>query len=374
MRHGMRRLAAVAVAATWLVGTAAGLAQRAENPPSANIRPGQAGRDGSLISVNFKGGTLAEFVAALRGASESTVNVALTGDVASLPIEPVLLRDVSVDSALRAVLASHMGVGEDSEGRQTIVQIDNFDAHGAVGSPVISVSRKGIGQVGPVARSQPRQNPDRQFVEVYTIQPLVQGEAGKARAQVVLTAVQTALGLGQERNEPEPQIKYHEDSGLLLVRGTGQQVSLVGQVVRRMISDQEQRAAIESQRRMHSINRRAELQKAEIRMRLADSQYGRLADELKRAQAEVAKGGQKQDLAVEFMDALERARAERDMARIDVERLGQEAELPDLAPAPAADDSSELLIQTLKTRIEQLEKELAALKGKPAAKPGSREE
>jgi hypothetical protein len=322
---------------------------------------------GPQVSVSFKGGKLPEFVDALRSATSEPVNIALQGEAAGIQVEPMELRNVSVGAALHAALGGGVGrITTEPDGTQSQVMLRSIDSPDGTSAPVYSVSREIMG------RARPR---TERMVDVYSIQSLLQGGGAKDQTtRVVLTAIESAVNLAQEEGEPQPEIKYHQDSGLLLVRGTGPQLALVGQVVKRMISDQEQRAAIESQRRMRSIDRRAGLQKAEIRARLADSQYGRMADELKRAQAEVAKGGQKQDVTVEFMDALERAKAERDMAHIDVERLGQEAELPDLAPAPAADDSSELLIQTLKTRIEQLEKELAALKDKPAAKPGSREE
>lgn len=357
MRYGLGRMAAVAIMAGGLLVNAAAAQQlggsRAGNYP-----------DQPTVSVNFKGGTLEEFVQALRAASDQSVNIALTGDVAGVRVDPVQLRDASPESALRAVLSSYLGppVLTSYQGspvglaEQAIVSIDTYPPGTPEGAPVIAVSRRMITRQAGSAPS-----PNRQMVEVYSIQPLVQGDKDQAGARAALTAIEAALALAQDKADPEPEIKFHQDSGLLLARGTGPQLALVSQVVKRMVSDHGQRTGMQAQQRMMAIERQADVRRAEIKLQLAESRLENAKEELAHMQELVAKGEVSSIELPKFMSRLQQAKAERDLGKIDMERLMQEAEVLPPVAAPA-DNESQAIIQTLQDRIEQLERELADLK------------
>jgi hypothetical protein len=366
MRHGLGRWAAIAAVGMM---AAAGLAQ----PAGAGSQPQPAEKasqgNGPTVSVNFKGGTLAEYVKALRAATSEPVNIALQGEAASIRVEPMELRDVGIEAALHAALGGSVGrMVMEPDGTQSQVILNTIASSGGGDGPMVfSVSRE-------VQRASGGRSPIKgNMVEVYSLQPLVQpGAGGKEDAAVVaLTAIETALALTQEEGGSEPEIKFHQDSGLLLVRGTGPQVSLVGQVVKRLTSDHDQRSGMQTQLRLRAIERQADVRKAEIRVQVAEGKLEVAEQEMGQLSELVEKGSAPSLELTRFRAQFQQARADRELAMIDLERLSKEAEVVPIAP-PRGDDTDKALIQTLKNRIDQLEKELAELKGKPAPKPNPR--
>jgi len=369
MQNRFDRLAAAAVLICALAaGTTAAqeITRRPQNPPQQADRTQPA-----LVSLDFKGGSLAQLIDAMRKSSSGAINVVMPADLATLQVDSVQLKDVSVLAALRAVLAGNMSMpAESPDGQTYVIAIDSIDPDTAAGSPVVYVSKRWVGQMmgSQAGRSSQQQSPQRQGVEVYSIQSLIRG-GDAAAAKTVLTAIETALSLSQEQSTPPPEVKFHQDSGLILVRGTGSQVGLVGQVVQRMTNDQERLSAIQARQKLQAIDRQASIRKAEIKLQLAEAE---MANQ-ERLLEMVRKQNNPNDAAPGNMEQeLQKLRATRDMALVEVERLHQEAAVSAQAGGdPGAQNDQ---VQGLIERIKQLEKELDQLKAKPAPKPNSREE
>jgi hypothetical protein len=205
---------------------------------------------GPLVSVDFKGGTLKELAVALRGATKEPVNISLQGDAAGVEVEPMSLRNVTVESALRAAIGNRIGTQFLPDGSGLELKFESVQS-GPQDASVFVITRS----PSSFRNSPP---PPRERVEVLSIQRLVSGDEATT-PDVVLTAIDTGLMLQQNDREPRPQIKFHKDSGLLLIRGDPQDVALASEIVKRMMSDHDRQTSEAARRKAASIERGAAL-------------------------------------------------------------------------------------------------------------------
>lgn len=167
------------------------------------------------ISLDFGGGTLSQFVEAVKKAAAQTaqnaaVNVVFAEPkVAQFQVPPVQLRLVSVESALRA--AVHPRARAEGNERPMLEQVGTG---GGTSAPVFVVSMATAGGRPPSAR-----------VEVFDLRDLI---SSGIKPESVLTAVQT--GLEMDEAGARTNVKFHPDSGLLIVRGDPEALDTVRQV------------------------------------------------------------------------------------------------------------------------------------------------
>lgn len=212
-------------------------AARAADAIRAN-REAAARKLGPVVTVEFKGGTLADYLAAIRGAiSPAPLNVVTSDAAKRSPLAPISLANVPLDTALRAVESA-------SESDRVSWSIRPLDAptlpEGA--APTWSI------QLSPLTRGTRQFDPDMiPRLEVMSIQdittpiPSVPGDEAMT-PQTVLSAIEAALRTmeapGQRETEPAT-IRFHAESGVLFVNGTAAQTKAVRDVLERLMENRQ---------------------------------------------------------------------------------------------------------------------------------------
>jgi hypothetical protein len=209
-----------------LCGLAAATAGSLTNTLPAQADPHSGPQTEQTVTVSFSGGTLADFVAAVRGAGNG-LNILAPSEASKVgPLPAITLVNAPVSSALEAVT--------------TIVDRSRFDVvvhtmrNGPPNQTVYSV------RVSVAPSAEPRPLEPRQ-VKVFSLRGLTDSPGKKAEGtmlptQTVLTAIDTGLALATEEGDT-PVLKYHTDSGLLFVRGTAAQLAVVAQTLEQLHND-----------------------------------------------------------------------------------------------------------------------------------------
>ncbi|MBS0189417.1 MAG: hypothetical protein JSS51_15240 [Planctomycetes bacterium] len=216
-------------------------------PPAANSAPETPAQrpastlppDDTLITLDFKGGTIGEYVNAIRAAAGSKpVNVLYNENTAAIPMYPVRLTSASVWSALGAVERNTTT----DDGRTLNVRVGKPSTPPAGGVPTYSIYSEKSSH-----SSLPFDNLDqRQEMIVLSLNPLVglpgvskEDQGPRFDSKSVLSAVESAVALVTSQDVSPPIIKYHEASGLLFVKGNAAQQRAAKEVIARMQDDVE---------------------------------------------------------------------------------------------------------------------------------------
>lgn len=174
-----------------------------------------------IVSVEFPGGTVQEYVQLLRGTTKDPVNIAASEELLSTQIPPITLKNVALMSALRA-----LGTIGDGAGMIDVRDLSLLSKTGErAGSPVYEVLWV------------PRRMSDEASVQTYALferLPVVNDEEATRMAETLVSAAQTALQMSG--NSSTWELKFHRPSRLLLVKGTKGQIEIVASVVERMTS------------------------------------------------------------------------------------------------------------------------------------------
>lgn len=277
--HFRTLAAALAAAATiTLANPAPSLAQMSGGGSVVSV-------DSKLISVEFKGGSLADFIAQLREAAGGMpVNILYPPEFAGLQLPPMQLEQVLLDSALRvASTLSESRPAMMPDGRKASWEVDRQG--GGPGAPVyvIHVWAEELDEspeVVPDKKQQPR------FTAVHSITELTTG-SGRMSADDVLSAIQAALAIEGEGGDTE--IRFHEQTGLVFARVTPSQGSVIEQTLDNLDRSMRARQHGESQSEIESIYKATGTSStAEVimRVRAADDMRTRVL-ELQRTIAEL---------------------------------------------------------------------------------------
>jgi hypothetical protein len=256
------------------------------------------------INVEFPGGAVRDYVRAVREAAKpANVNVIAPESVLSATIDEISLRDVTIDTAVRAIewaITPRGVVAVQPIDTSTFGIIDN--------TPTWPIHPQ-----APNAAPAPKPQP---MLQVLSLRDLVERMPGDPEdapmtvpADVVLTAVRTAIESDPAGGEPA-ELKYHADSGLIIVRGTAQQVNAATSVLDRMQTDLRTRrnAAREAAKAGGNLdNLRAEVELSQVKLNL-------LEHSLSRAQMREGEAGP--DGASSWRAAVDKARAELEEARV----------------------------------------------------------
>ena len=216
--------------------TAAGQAPALQAPVSPALRPEEP-----VIAVSFPGGTVAEYLEAVkRSAGDlAEVNVVLDGEAAGSAMPPAELRKVRVEDAIHLIPAiARSGSGQPLEFTEvarepTPVYVLRVET--APGKPPPGGSPGAdFGAMASPGGSPAVQNGGLKL-DVFSLRSLIEpghGAAEDARrltAETILSALEQALA---EANQGSPaSLKYHAESYLLMVRGTPAQLEVVRQVL-----------------------------------------------------------------------------------------------------------------------------------------------
>lgn len=196
----MRALLRIAVLALPVLVVRGASAVGADAPPQA------------FIDLDFPGGSLAEYVAAVRQAG-GNANIVMMHEAQGIEIPAVQLKQVTIGAALGLVR------GEFQPDDQTMlrIQLDEIGPWGADEQPVYRIS---------ASVHRPRRHAPTE-ARVWSVADLL---AAEIKAEDILTAVETAVELLAKAMEPA-EIRFHEPTGLIIARGHPDQMRAIEEVI-----------------------------------------------------------------------------------------------------------------------------------------------
>ncbi len=299
-----RPLAAALIASLALMGAApsASIAQadNAQTQPS----PG--------VNVEFPGGTMEAYVEALRASSASPINVIFRNEAASLPVPKVQLRNVSVGTALEVAIPQRGAwsvMNDDGTMTDYIRGIDIIDAHSPTNPAGFRPEPAFVINASERVREQAHRQVTRSTrIEIFALREAVDGQP---QTRNLLHAVDLALDLDQSPQKAE--IKLHEDTMLLIVRGSDAQIDAVKDVIQRMQENKlnfmhatQNRTRQIAKLRAELVERRADVEELEIRRDMAAQQLSKAQDLLAN---EYASDQEVQEIEGEYRIVLSRLHA-----------------------------------------------------------------
>lgn len=188
--------------------------------PGGQSAPAARSTAAETVTLSFRGGSLKELLDAIR-AQAPTVNIVASELAAEVNLPAIELRQAPLQSALESIA---MVVPEPYRAKAIASSV-------ALGVPVYSLAifanRGGSGQVE---------------VRVFSLDALskpLPGDAGAASTAVAARTVLSAIEVGARVLGEPIELRFHEESLLLFVKGTKQQLELVQQVLGNLQRDQE---------------------------------------------------------------------------------------------------------------------------------------
>ncbi len=309
-----------------------------------------AGNAPTTISLDFRGGALEAYVKAVRDAAGAQpVNVVVSGE-ADIAVPAVSLNRASVMASV--ALLEHLVV----QGHE--IEVSGTPDGG--GEPVYIVR---IRKTSPLSAGN---DPNRSYTDlaVFSLRSLLEtpGIPGaRARADDLLTAMETALKMADDA--PGAEMKFHPESGVLVIRGTPAQTS----AVQRLLSEVKDDLAKVGMAAHQAAERESQLQH-EIRM--AEVQVGMAGDELRLSEQvfskiqEVFNAGQASDIDRNNAEMdVSRRRGQLEQARIKLERANDAYRLwKSGAPAGGGGGGGALTPDQLRQEIKRAEAMLNSLR------------
>ncbi len=269
-----------------------------------------------ITSVDFPGGKLKDYVAMLKKSATRPVNVVISG-TEDVTLPPISLKDVSVDAAV--------GIVEYIEPVEMSLDVEAIwpgSSGGPEGNPVFVVRPRNMHLDSPGGRkAEPAPN-----IAVFSLRSLLETAPGTPDLPVtrtdpasLLTAVETALTMGGEGQKAE--MKFHPETGVLVVRGTPGQTAAVGKLLSEVHGDLDRFRSGATNARLKEAELQADVRRAEVDVTSARAEVEAAMEALKQmdqmvkeghvSAGEVAKG----KLAMQQREAnVARAEIQREMA------------------------------------------------------------
>ena len=325
----MRRTAIAVLSAAALI-----LAQPLTPPTFAQV-PGQAPAMEPSLSIDFPGGTVTQYVEALKK-SGKPVNVVTSERAAKQQLAPISLSQVNVGVAVYAIQAASTS----ASGQWRIEMIHTPGprmAQWPTPGDAYSVDFFPFGKRG-----------EDVVVESYSLQRILRpdGKGEGADPKIVLTAIETGLHLQNEGGDQPPDLKFHADSGLLFVRGSNADVKLVGSIVNRMSDDAGRRATAAERRSQEDAMRNIATKEAQLEIQLREMEVQAAQQNMEQVKALASKGTAPATEVTRSELEFARAKFNLDRAKLGLERAqimrldavnqDQAATLEDLAAQNAA--------------------------------------
>ncbi len=345
-----------------LAATALAQGQSAEPTQGAAAAPAPA-QVGPIVSVDFKGGTLGQYVQAIQAAAKSEpVNVFMDEQASSAPVPAIALRQVEVESALAAVTRYRREIMDERARVRFGLDLQRIKP-GGDGRPVFVITRGDLDRApGPVDV----------YLEAFALRDLVRAPEGVepgpgtvTTIEAIVSAVDSGLAMVGDAGG-RADVKYHPDAGILLVRGTERQTAVVRKLLGEL-RDDILRARIEGQNaRMKQIDLAADVREAEIEMSLRRAEVegaGRILDERRQL---LEAGGIPTAEVAEAEMRMQVAKAQLAKAQNDLERRAQLLKATG-TPAPDGPDGAGRVPvpatpEGVRKRIDALEQELSLLR------------
>jgi hypothetical protein len=204
-----------------------------------------------LLSVEFSGGTLGQFVDAVKAACPEPLNVIVPAEAIQMPVPHLSLKSISPQMALQSLEYVNDRNGGRAGGGSLgydlkVISLNNESVPNAVSNS---------SQTFAIAIARPFQTPQYQIggtapanvliTRVYSVSDLLSSEGPDAAPGLsmdqIVQPVETALTVDNADGPPEamPKVMVHKDSRIIIVRGTSRQNDLAKQVIERLREDVE---------------------------------------------------------------------------------------------------------------------------------------
>ena len=212
-----------------------------------------------LIELEFPGGTIAEYVEALNEVV-GKANIVVMAAARDIEMPPIELNSVALGSALELI----QGEFQPQERVRVQVHVDEVSMY--------EEGEKPIHRVFAEVHRQGR--PSETSVHVWTVANLL---SENLPPDAVLTAVETAVELVTDLRQPA-EIRFHEATGLIIARGSRQQLEAVDYVVRQVEEGIERRRAAsrEAQEMPSEARARITVLEEEVRQRSRETEMLKL--------------------------------------------------------------------------------------------------
>lgn len=191
------------------------------------------------ISIDFKGGPLAEFVRLLGGAVGCESWMLEDPRLESAVVPPIKLTGVTADSALRMLNGlsfASVDRGTPLHGRFVVQRIDA--APGSDGAPPIYRIGGTFPSEGDPSRPPAPPRPTTTTVFEVSLLHLRDSEDAEATIEKAQAALLAAIEVGINLRGPSSEfaVKLHRPTGLLFVSGTPEELSLVHTIIEQWAS------------------------------------------------------------------------------------------------------------------------------------------
>jgi hypothetical protein len=278
-------------------------------------RSGQAG-DNAVFDLDFDGGTAAQYIDEIRR-KMIYANIVIDPGVDLVEMLPVQLKRVSLHQAL-ALLDGMSAQGED---HQIVLDLGILPGEDSMTVYKIEVNGRMPGER------------TRRDGRIWSLQQVL---SHGYSASDVLTAIEISIDMIE--NAPSPaDVRFHEDTALLIVRGHPAQLDAISTLVSQLVTSP---AQDEQSKQM-----RSRLQEAEMKLMLAQSTVVELRDKAAAARDDA------DELARQVTEWQTRAQLYRD----ELESMRQRNEQR-LREFQAMLDDRESTIQQLEIRVAELER------------------
>lgn len=219
----------IAIAQPQSQPTALPSARSPANTPVQSRRVPANSESSELVTLNFPGGTVKEFIDVLRAAMDPmSLNVLIEPEAAKQPVPPVNMKDVSYYYVLR-LLDRNI---EDVQGGFTQLAIEQLNTPEG-SAPIFKIVSRSQGRSSSIGFSVLSLNP------IIGLPGSKGATASTLDAKTVLAAVEAAVAAADDERASPPTLKFHESSGLLFVRGTPAQQRAAEEVIRQLRKDLE---------------------------------------------------------------------------------------------------------------------------------------
>ncbi|MCA8976110.1 MAG: hypothetical protein KDC98_15415 [Planctomycetes bacterium] len=178
-----------------------------------------------IVSMSFRGGSMADFVAAVR-AAEPKANIVIQAKAANAVVPAMEIKEAGLDQ----VLDSACAVAESSD------QIGCTEQRGN-GEPVFAIIARNRGGATTMVSSG-----DEESTIVLSLNRLTEGDLRTSVPGLRVETILSAIEASSHFDTKAPKLRYHQDSGLLFLRGTREQLSLGHDVLQILERDQQERA------------------------------------------------------------------------------------------------------------------------------------
>ena len=192
-----------------------------------------------VVNLSFKGGTLAEFVAALR-AAETKANIVVATAAAGAKVPAMDLRGAGIGQALDAAC-----VVAESE---YPVRVKDFRGPGETvysviaSAPTMMVAGPNGPVVGTSTGNVPLAVKAEENTQVFSLNRLTEGDMRYSSGEgMKVETILSAIEAGTSDEATKVVLRYHRDSGLLFLRGTRAQTNMVKELLSNLERDVQER-------------------------------------------------------------------------------------------------------------------------------------